>query len=84
MAKGKTMRFSEMDRYLFGEGTHYEIYKLMGAHPTTQRGKDGVYFAVWAPHAESVSVVGDFNKWDPDKNVMKCDNDMGIYQLFVP
>ena len=42
MAKGKTMRFSEMDRYLFGEGTHYEIYKLMGAHPTTQRGKDGV------------------------------------------
>lgn len=84
MAKGKTMRFSEMDRYLFGEGTHYEIYKLMGAHPTTQRGKDGVYFAVWAPHAESVSVVGDFNKWNPDKNVMKCDNDMGIYQLFVP
>lgn len=84
MAKGKTMRFSEMDRYLFGEGTHYEIYKLMGAHPTTQRGKDGVYFAVWAPHSESVSVVGDFNKWDPDKNVMKCDNDMGIYQLFVP
>ena len=78
------MRVSEMDRYLFGEGTHYEIYKLMGAHPTTQRGKDGVYFAVWAPHAESVSVVGDFNKWDPDKNVMKCDNDMGIYQLFVP
>ena len=73
-----------MDRYLFGEGTHYEIYKLMGAHPTTQRGKDGVYFAVWAPHAESVSVVGDFNKWDSDKNVMKCDNDMGIYQLFVP
>ena len=84
MAKRKTMKFSEMDRYLFGEGTHYEIYKLMGAHPTTQRGKDGVYFAVWAPHAESVSVVGDFNKWDPDKNVMKCDNDMGIYQLFVP
>lgn len=84
MAKRKTMKFSEMDRYLFGEGTHYEIYKLMGAHPTTQRGKDGVYFAVWAPHAESVSVVGDFNKWDPDKNVMKCDNDMGIFQLFVP
>ncbi|MEY8533710.1 1,4-alpha-glucan branching protein GlgB [Blautia pseudococcoides] len=84
MAKRKTMKVSEMDRYLFGEGTHYEIYKLMGAHPTTQRGKDGVYFAVWAPHAESVSVVGDFNKWDPYKSVMKCDNDMGIFQLFVP
>lgn len=84
MAKSKTMKFSEMDRYLFGEGTHYEIYKLMGAHPTQQRGKDGVYFAVWAPHAEAVSVVGDFNNWDPDKNVMKCDNEMGIYQLFVP
>ncbi|MGN0399270.1 MAG: 1,4-alpha-glucan branching protein GlgB [Blautia sp.] len=84
MAKSKTLKVTEMDRYLFGQGTHYEIYKLMGAHPTTQRGKDGVYFAVWAPHAKGVSVVGDFNGWDPEKNVMKCDNDMGIYQLFIP
>ncbi|MCI6421625.1 MAG: 1,4-alpha-glucan branching protein GlgB [Firmicutes bacterium] len=84
MAKSKTLKVTEMDRYLFGQGTNYEIYKLMGAHPTKQRGKDGVYFAVWAPHAKGVSVVGDFNGWDPEKNVMKCDNDMGIYQLFIP
>ena len=54
------------DRYLFGEGTHYEIYNKLGAHPKTFDGKTGYYFAVWAPHAASVSVVGDFNNWDPD------------------
>ena len=51
MAKNQTLKITEMDRYLFGQGTHYEIYKLMGAHPTKQKGKDGVYFAVWAPRA---------------------------------
>ena len=56
----------------------------MGAHPTKQKGKDGVYFAVWAPRAQEVAVVGDFNGWDPNENIMKCDNDMGIYQLFIP
>ena len=56
----------------------------MGAHPTKQKGKGGVYFAVWAPRAQEVAVVGDFNGWDPNKNIMKCDNDMGIYQLFIP
>ena len=84
MAKNQTLKITEMDRYLFGQGTHYEIYKLMGAHPTKQKGKDGVYFAVWAPRAQEVAVVGDFNGWDPNKNIMKCDNDMGIYQLFIP
>ena len=84
MAKNQTLKITEMDRYLFGQGTHYEIYKLMGAHPTKQKGKDGVYFAVWAPRAQEVAVVGDFNGWDPEKNIMKCDNDMGIYQLFIP
>ena len=84
MAKNQTLKITEMDRYLFGQGTHYEIYKLMGAHPTKQKGKDGVYFAVWAPRAQEVAVVGDFNGWDPNENIMKCDNDMGIYQLFIP
>ena len=84
MAKNQTLKITEMDRYLFGQGTHYEIYKLMGAHPTKQKGKDGVYFAVWAPRAQEVAVVGDFNRWDPNENIMKCDNDMGIYQLFIP
>ena len=81
---GNNMKFTELDRYLFGQGTHYEIYKLFGAHPGTQRKKEGVFFAVWAPHAKAVSVVGDFNGWNPESNVMKCDNDMGIYQLFIP
>ncbi len=84
MAKNQTLKITEMDRYLFGQGTHYEIYKLMGAHPTKQKGKDGVYFVVWAPRAQEVAVVGDFNGWDPNENIMKCDNDMGIYQLFIP
>ena len=57
---------TQMDRYLFGEGTHYQIYDKLGAHPKNYKGKDGFYFAVWAPHAAAVSVVGDFNNWDPD------------------
>ena len=53
----------ELDHYLFGQGNHYEIYKKLGAHEVTA-GKKGVYFAVWAPHAKSVSVIGEFNGWD--------------------
>ena len=53
----------ELDHYLFGQGNHYEIYKKFGAHEVTA-GKKGVYFAVWAPHAKSVSVIGEFNGWD--------------------
>lgn len=49
---GNNMKITELDRYLFGQGTHYEIYKLLGAHPGTQRKKEGVFFAVWAPHAK--------------------------------
>ena len=70
---------TEGDRYLFGEGTHYEIYKKMGAHPATVNGKKGIYFAVWAPHAAHVSVVGDFNNWDPDADPMKVLETSGIY-----
>lgn len=53
----------ELDRYLFGEGRHYQLYHKLGAHPYTYRGQDGYYFAVWAPHAAAVSLVGDFNAW---------------------
>ena len=81
---GNNMKITELDRYLFGEGTHYEIYKLLGAHVGIHRKKQGVFFAVWAPHARAVSVVGDFNDWNPEANIMKCDNDMGIYQIFIP
>ncbi|MGN0158677.1 MAG: 1,4-alpha-glucan branching protein GlgB [Brotaphodocola sp.] len=75
---------SDMDRYLFGNGTHYEIYEKLGAHPTTYRKKEGVYFAVWAPHAASVSVVGDFNSWNSKKNPMKPLETSGIYEVFIP
>ena len=54
---------TENDSYLFGKGTHYEIYEKMGAHKAVKDGKEGVYFAVWAPNAQVVSVVGDFNNW---------------------
>ena len=72
------------DRYLFGEGTHYEIYNKLGAHPKTFDGKNGYYFAVWAPHAASVSVVGDFNNWDPDACPMQVLETSGIYERFIP
>ena len=81
---GKQYQTYRTGQIFFGQGTHYEIYKLFGAHPGTQRKKEGVFFAVWAPNAKAVSVVGDFNGWNPEVNVMKCDNDMGIYQLFIP
>ena len=75
---------SEMDRYLFGNGTHYEIYEKLGAHPMAYKGKNGFYFAVWAPHATSVSVVGDFNHWDPEATPMKVLDTSGIYECFIP
>ena len=74
----------ELDRYLFGEGRHYQLYHKLGAHPYTYRGQDGYYFAVWAPHAAAVSLVGDFNAWNPDATLMKPVADSGIYELFVP
>ena len=77
-------RITEMDRYLFGAGTHYEIYNKMGAHLACENGTDGVYFAVWAPNARSVSVVGDFNAWLPGRNPMLCVDHSGIYDIFIP
>ena len=74
----------ELDRYLFGEGRHYQLYHKLGAHPYTYRGQDGYYSAVWAPHAAAVSLVGDFNAWNPDATPMKPVADSGIYELFVP
>lgn len=70
----------ELDRYYYGEGRHYKIFEKLGAHPFTYQGKDGYYFAVWAPHAVSVSVVGDFNGWNPDLNPMMPVKDSGIYE----
>ena len=74
----------ELDRYLFGEGRHYQLYHKLGAHPYTYHGQDGYYFAVWAPHAAAVSLVGDFNAWNTDATPMKPLADSGIYEVFVP
>ncbi len=75
---------TEMDQYLFGQGTHYDIFKKLGAHPTKYQGRRGVYFAVWAPHARKVHVIGEFNGWDPESSEMKRLEPLGIYELFIP
>ena len=74
---------SDMDQYLYGMGTHYDIYKKLGAHPVSKDGVNGVYFAVWAPNAAAVSVVGDFNEWNAYANPMTKLGAGGIYELFV-
>ena len=75
---------SELDHYLFGQGTHYEIYKKLGAHPLTKAGIDGIHFAVWAPNAKNVSVVGEFNAWNTVANPMNRSEPLGIYSCFIP
>ncbi|MDO4942263.1 MAG: 1,4-alpha-glucan branching protein GlgB [Lachnospiraceae bacterium] len=84
MAQRKEIIISEMDQYLFGQGNHYEIYKKLGAHPTIRDGKEGVLFAVWAPNARYVSVVGDFNGWDKGAHPMKKIGPGGIWEVFLP
>ncbi|MEO6847465.1 MAG: 1,4-alpha-glucan branching protein GlgB [Chthoniobacterales bacterium] len=74
----------EMDIYLFNEGTHYEIYKKIGAHIMEIDGVKGVHFAVWAPNAQRVSVVGDFNRWDGRRHAMRKLTPSGIWEIFVP
>ena len=76
--------FGELDQYLFGQGTHYDIYRKLGAHAVTRNRKKGVYFAVWAPNAKAVSVVGDFNGWDRKQAPMKRVGAIGVYETFVP
>ena len=75
---------TELDLYLFGNGTHYEIYNHLGAHPMTIDGIDGVLFAVWAPNARRVSVVGDFNSWHGLRHPMRTLQHSGIWELFIP
>ena len=76
--------FGELDRYLFSEGNHYKIYEKLGAHPMKRDGVEGVQFAVWAPHACSVSVIGEFNMWDARLHKMIMRGSSGIFELFVP
>ena len=78
-----TRFITEFDQYLFGQGTHYDLYNKLGAHPMTVDGEEGVYFAVWAPNAAAVSIVGDFNEWDENATPMERLEPLGIYQIFL-
>ena len=75
---------TDMDMYLFGTGTHYDIYKKLGAHLCKKGGKEGVYFAVWAPNAKEVHLITDFNDWNEDEYLMKRLEPAGIHEIFIP
>lgn len=77
-------QFTESDLKKFEAGVHYSIYNKMGAHPMTVKGVSGVYFAVWAPEAMRVSVVGDFNLWDGRRSQMRRLGDSGVFEIFIP
>ena len=80
-----TSIFSDFDLYLFGQGKNYRIYEKMGAHVRTVNGVTGVHFAVWAPNALAVSVIGDFNNWQRGANPMQLRHqDLGVWECFVP
>ena len=81
---GEKLQFTELDQYLFGQGTHYDVYRKLGAHPVKQGKKEGVYFAVWAPNAQAVYVIGEFNDWDEQASPMKKAGPIGVFETFVP
>ncbi|WTM88466.1 1,4-alpha-glucan branching protein GlgB [Halothiobacillus sp. DCM-1] len=74
----------ELDLHLFGEGTHYRLWEMLGAHIHSMDGADGVRFAVWAPNASRVSVIGDFNNWDGRRHPMRVRGHSGVWELFIP
>ena len=75
---------SDFDRYLMGEGRHHKLYERLGAQVRVVDGTHGVNFAVWAPNARAVQVVGDFNGWDGRECVARVHAELGIWELFVP
>src|ERR1051326_7172491 len=75
---------TDFDLYLFNEGTHVRVYEKLGAHVRTVDGTPGVTFAVWAPNAEAVSVIGDFNNWDYHTTPLQPRGSSGIWESFVP
>ena len=74
----------DMDEYLFAEGRHEELWKVLGAHPREHQGQQGTAFALWAPNARRVSVVGEFNHWDGRRNPMRKRFGGGLWELFIP
>ncbi len=79
----RSPKLTDFDLHLFAQGNHHRIYEKLGAHSTTVDGVQGVYFAVWAPNARNVSLLGDFNHWDGRKNQMR-QGVTGVWELFVP
>ena len=75
---------SDFDQYLFGQGNHYDIFRKLGAHLTEHEGQKGVHFAVWAPHAVAVHVIGEFNGWNETSHPMSRLDPLGIWEAFVP
>ncbi len=75
--------FGELDQYLFGQATHYDLYKKMGAHADVVNGKAGVWFTLWAPNAVAIYVIGEFNGWDESADAMMRIADMGIWEVFI-
>jgi 1,4-alpha-glucan branching enzyme len=75
---------SDYDLYLFSQGNHYKIYEKLGAHPWVHQGVSGILFAVWAPSASRVSVIGDFNHWDGRRHQMRNRGTSGVWEMFVP
>ena len=75
---------SDFDQYLFGQGNHYDIFRKLGAHLTEYEGQKGVHFAVWAPHAVAVHVIGEFNSWNETSHPMSRLDPLGIWEVFVP
>src|SRR5258706_13696303 len=74
----------ELDLHLFGEGRHERIYEKLGAHLVTRESRSGVAFAVWAPNAKSIAVVGNFNEWNGGEHKMRLLGSSGVWELFVP
>ena len=74
----------ELDQYLFGKGVHYDIFRKLGAHPSTMDGKKGIHFAVWAPHAAGVNLIGEFNGWDEESIPMERLDPVGFWEAFLP
>lgn len=82
--KREQVFISEADQYVFAQGSHYDIYKKLGAHLSCEEDRDGVFFGVWAPNAAQVHVIGSFNEWDEARHPMKKLGDGGIWSLFIP
>ena len=75
---------SDFDQYLIGEGSHNQLWRVLGANVIKQQTQKGVHFAVWAPNAQRVSVIGSFNDWNDDQSPMSPAGNTGVWEIFVP